>query len=859
MELKKYRILLMEAVDIIKSFNNGKYEVILPKKDTKDYYKSFKNILDHSLDLEQLELTHKKVYRNNRFSFSDDFDNEYTLSIINIKFYKAEPYTRKKLREILYKEGFYINDTHYVRYKRSSGSSREGKCLFIDEKLLKPMEKWGECGLKNKDFDLSSWESYKALSLSSIKDKIKIPLDGILFIEDYKVSFNENVVCVGEEDGKLTVQSKETQIVNDIWDGQSLLDESLFTDAFKDKHMLLLRNKFFKTCGFKSKIQKWFLDNDIKDINQLKQLGHITFAKDINQIVMITTRNSLKYIKFVDGFNEKNIASWLSHIDEYFGVVKYDKGTRYFDGRMVQSSYQFLNTIQLSKEECKEIVGETHHYISTIRNDIDFMKHHFQSMYRMKKEQDDIDEAYEAEGLAQRAELIFKLMHTNNKFQQTRVYSYFRNKVVDGLKRNALEGHLLFSGTNATLFGNGPEMLLQSIGKFDGKTSVLKPQTIRCEGFMNHKQLVCARSPHITMGNLYVVENVLDGDIWKYFDLGKNIVCVNAINNNIQQRLNGCDYDSDMMLITDNETLVKKAKLNQSVFKVPVCEIKSVKKTNNTLVEMDYKTSENKIGEIVNLSQKLNSIIWEKLNNGSVFEEVREIYEDVCKLAVLSGIEIDKAKRSFNIDVSKELKIISNKYQEYNKPEFFIPLDKAAAKKHKKNSKIDEDKYKHYETAMSYIYNEVKDIDFRLNKEKTINYIPISSMFVIKEKISSTAYSQKSKVIKLCEEYNNERKALQVQLENCDEDEKKVLYQNMYDITNKCYEEMEKQIKSEWVLYLAISELEKNEIKDWHLYAPFLNNKLFVNILNTSKEKPKQIVEKEEGQYHLYKFYFDKI
>ena len=85
------------------------------------------------------------------------------------------------------------------------------------------------------------------------------------------LGFNENVVCVGEEDGKLTVQSKETQIVNDIWDGQSLLDESLFTDAFKDKHMLLLRNKFFKTCGFKSKIQKWFLDNDIKDINQLIQ------------------------------------------------------------------------------------------------------------------------------------------------------------------------------------------------------------------------------------------------------------------------------------------------------------------------------------------------------------------------------------------------------------------------------------------------------------------------------------------------------------------------------------------------------------------------------------------------------------
>ena len=30
-------------------------------------------------------------------------------------------------------------------------------------------------------------------------------------------------------------------------------------------------------------------------------------------------------------------------------------------------------------------------------------------------------------------------------------------------------------------------------------------------------------------------------------------------------------------------------------------------------------------------------------------------------------------------------------------------------------------------------------------------------------------------------------------------------------------------------------------------------------VSSKDKEKPKQIVEKEEGQYHLYKFYFDKI
>ena len=86
------------------------------------------------------------------------------------------------------------------------------------------------------------------------------------------------------------------------------------------------------------------------------------------------------------------------------------------------------------------------------------------------------------------------------------------------------------NGTNATLFGNGPELLKYIAG--EKVISELKKGQIRCARFENGAKLLCARSPHITMGNLYAVENNLDGDIWNYFDLGKNIVCVNAISEN---------------------------------------------------------------------------------------------------------------------------------------------------------------------------------------------------------------------------------------------------------------------------------------------------------------------------------------
>lgn len=104
------------------------------------------------------------------------------------------------------------------------------------------------------------------------------------------------------------------------------------------------------------------------------------------------------------------------------------------------------------------------------------------------------------------------------------------------------------------------------------------------------------------------------------------------------------DYDSDTMLLTDNELLIEKAKKNYEIFKVPTNFV-SASKTQRYYnwehkADLDIKTSVNKIGEVINASQILQSLMWEKLNNGATFEDVRELYYDVCKLSVLSGIEI---------------------------------------------------------------------------------------------------------------------------------------------------------------------------------------------------------------------------
>ena len=300
-----YRIISIEAADIYRHEQEKGVSVgyIMPESKSDAYFRLFKIYLDNSLDSVELEKAYKRVCRK-KFSFQDKSENEYTLAVINLKFnytYKPEngkPIKIKELRSHFYQNGFYLDGVHYVRYKRSAGSSREGKCLFIDERLYKTMDQWSSCGLKAQT-DLASWESYKALSLSSIKGTVDIPLDGILFVPDYKSTFTEEVISVELKDSKLVAEQKQTKITNDIWDGESLLDESVFENGYADKHMLLLRNKFFKSCAFRTKLQKWIKDKNIT-LDDIKKRG-FTLATDISQIVMVTTPNSLKYLKFAGG------------------------------------------------------------------------------------------------------------------------------------------------------------------------------------------------------------------------------------------------------------------------------------------------------------------------------------------------------------------------------------------------------------------------------------------------------------------------------------------------------------------------------------------------------------------------------
>ena len=475
------------------------------------------------------------------------------------------------------------------------------------------------------------------------------------------------------------------------------------------------------------------------------------------------------------------------------------------------------------------------------------MRYHFTDAFA--RERDD-EERESSDGLAECADVIFTLMHKCPHFDETELYANFRYDVVASLKERLKCGHILLNGTNATLFGNGPELLKYIAG--EEVISELKKGQIHCQRFEHSAKLLCARSPHITMGNLYLAENNLDGEIWDYFDLGENIVCVNAINENIQQRLNGCDYDSDTMLITDDALLVETAEKDDSLFKVPVCNIMSGGNSNNALSELDHRTSENKIGEIVNLSQKLNSIIWDKLNNGASKMDILPIYKDICKLAVLSGIEIDKAKRNYdNINAGKEFADIRKRYDKPN-PDFFREIDEKSYDGKKE--------YKFYDTAMDFIYELVSKIHFRDGREQYSLYRPISSGLAYDISLgNATEYRHKDKIVKIIDESKARANRLYMELRSADDREREVIYDRIKEEKEERDKQVSKWLSNANVLILVLRHYEKNSVADWRIYAALIKHPVFSKLLFELYDRfIVKVVEDSNGEYSTYGRKFTK-
>lgn len=334
------------------------------------------------------------------------------------------------------------------------------------------------------------------------------------------------------------------------------------------------------------------------------------------------------------------------------------------------------------------------------------------------------------------------------------------------------------------------------------------------------------------------------------------------------------------MLLTDNEILINVAQKNYDKFKVPTSfiEAKKIQWTYDakSKAQLDINTSVNLIGQIVNQSQYLNSIMWERIydevkqgvSNEEAILHQHKLYDDICILSAASGAEIDRAKKMFDVDTSKMLATLKEKYgiyteingkERFTKPLFFRNITLGNGYTLNPNQY-----YRQFETSMDYLQ---KAIDkFRADKIEAKN-LPfceiIKPIDVDWRKANSRLYNKVYEIINKIKSMRESIQSAYVGYADKTKDEKKLITKEVAEIRGHCVDYIANIHLNDVEMYLLLREIDKDKNAGYArtifdtLFATG-NTNLYEMIRNSSEEQYKLSKKSNENCVKLFDYDYFK-
>ena len=559
-----------------------------------------------------------------------------------------------KLRDIFYKDGVditYVTTNkkgeikkqetfHYKMLFRSTGKAKKGSCMFIRDRLYKKAYNFLSMGIKVPKHNTPIVElcAYMPLVSSTNVNKIKINPKNILILKDVDSYFKTKVVSVETNEKKECIARtlEDYSLKNTLFDGQAIIDSSLFPEWANG--FILLRHHFCKMATFKSNIQLFFQDyfGDNYDTAIVTDMfGNKHYAKDIE---LITTDNAMKWLKF-----DVSYEYWCDRVFEnncMFGIVKTAHESKL--GDVQRMSYQMINTLDIGTMD--KVAEQSVNYIEQLKSDNDVF----------------LDFLDRNKNFANDYEVLVALVEQNKDFLRSKYFRERKKEIIRTYVRNFKSGKVIQNADNLTLVGSPYAMLLHSVGEDVNKDHTMQQENgiIQCytERFDFDMNLAGFRSPHNSCNNTIPLHNVYSEEMDKYFDLGKLVIAVNVIGTDIQDRANGCDFDSDTIYCTNHPTIVNHVIRCYELFPTIVNNIPKEKNSYDNIMEhysaIDNNISASRItiGESSNLAQI--ALTYTYNFNDSKYKDY------VCILSVLAQVAIDNAKRRYDIDLEKEIKRI---------------------------------------------------------------------------------------------------------------------------------------------------------------------------------------------------------
>ena len=621
--------------------------------------------------------------------FYSDENGIWTNLFLNLKFSKGDKVeingkvkkiNKKDIRKDIYINDFTYNNVEYTFFKRGGSKARTANVIMVDKKCYEELFKPCLLGLeleKDEPIDLTSLEAYISLIMSSIIGTIDINKDEILIIDDVESEEFKAYQTITTLEGQGKADYYE--VINNLTDGQGLLDESIFieNELLKTSTCALLRNDFLKCNALRTRLQEYYSENGITKVWDMYR-GWI----DASKIKLVITPSSCKYLKFNTKFDSDKecYLNWLNNIPEIFGVVKTDhKGNYGYSNRL---SYQMINSMNINKEEMNELMKDEIRYLKLLINNSEVDSVELRKMNKRNKADERVKRnkmSYYINSIGKSDELstddmITALLRRNTDYRFTDAFKIHKKHQIESYLYNLRLGKIRIKNSLYAIMIANPYTMLKATIR-EGNKIISKEDVVEtgaecyCPRFGNTVELLSIRNPQINGGNVYHMTNRYH-DEYKWFGYVENdvhkhdfVVFVNAWDTDIMNRLQGCDWDIDTTFLTDNNLLVEKARENEA-YATPVNGIsgsKMIKRYNKKeLAKLDNYLGQStmNIGKIVNKSAIFNAYMYHAINTGKSQEYIQACYDASSALSSYSQIAIDMAKKSFVDKEGKPLSLI---------------------------------------------------------------------------------------------------------------------------------------------------------------------------------------------------------
>ena len=546
--------------------------------------------------------------------------------IVNIKVV-----TKKEYRE-LGRKGFDLNGKHYVRFMVGSGQMRRNTVTFINEELFDYMQERLMCGLsgKIKTINLAKLSAYFALSFSSV---LWVREPRVCVIKDFDTVIpNQKLNWINKgEDGNTVTQIYKDIKLNSA-DGQGLISPEMAKLWAEDMHLNYVPCSFVVRTAF---VKGNLVPFDFKEY--AKEHG-VTTIKDrygteynVEDVDVLLSESQFKMAKYYSSWE-----GYLSYHKAYnlkWGVARYNKE---FDDEYVLTNYQYIQVLNLNKEDIDGLISYTTNWIKNICSGN--LEYALTYNVGVKNPALSVDSIINSCGSTFTKAIIKNPEMLKDGFVQRKIYNSIKESI-----RQAKIGRIWVKGNYSFMISDPVAQCRSALGLSpDG----LLPANHVYGNFWNKRGVsgeVCLlRSPltHYSEVNIQELSNTEEMQKWyKYIYSG---IIYNIYDISVVKHADS-DFDGDICMATDNPYFLKGAKREELPIMYDKEAVPTQKITLPNQVRCDIKGLDTKVGQITNYSTSMLAML--PLFKGEKQQDQKQEIETRLKLLrELQGAEIDKIK-----------------------------------------------------------------------------------------------------------------------------------------------------------------------------------------------------------------------